>query len=53
MEMNSFINMGLAALNSRKNYIEELIEIKTRVDEMNKLDYYLENKESLIKLLGW
>lgn len=53
MEMNSIINMGLAALNSRKAYLEELIEIKSRVDEMNKLDDYLENRKSLIKLLGW
>lgn len=53
MEMNSIIFMGLTALNSRKAYVEELLEIKTRVDKMNSLNYYLRNNKAFIKLLGW
>jgi len=53
MEMNSIIYIGLASLNSRKAHIEELMEIKSRVDEMKELDYYLKNKDPLIKILGW
>jgi len=36
-------------------YIEQLLVIKSRVDEIKDLDYYLknENKEQLIKLVGW
>lgn len=53
MERNSITSIGLTALNSRKAYIEELLEIKARVDEMNEIDFYFDNKEPLIKLLGW
>lgn len=55
MEMNSIIFMGLSALSTRKSYIEELMEIKSRVDEMKELNYYLkkENNKSLVKLVGW
>lgn len=53
MEMNSIIFIGLTSLNSRIAYIEELMEIKSRVDKMNEIDFYFENTEHLIKLLGW
>jgi len=53
MEMNSIVYIGLASFNSRKAYVEELMEIKSRVDKMNEIDFYFENTEHLIKLLGW
>ncbi len=50
----SFIKvLALASFNSSVFYIEEILSIKSRVDEINELDYYLEHKEHLIKLLGW
>lgn len=53
MERNTITSIGLAALNSRKASIEELLAIKSSVDEINELDFYFENKGALIKLLGW
>ena len=53
MERNTITSIGLAALNSRKAYIEELLSIKSSVDEINELDFYFENKGALIELLGW
>ena len=52
-QLNFIGRIAVASLNSDITYIEELLAIKSRVDEMKELDYYLENKESLIKLLGW
>ena len=52
-QLNFIGRIAVASLNSDIIYIEELLAIKSRVDEMKELDYYLENKESLIKLLGW
>ncbi len=45
--------LALASFNSSIIYIEEILSIKSRVDEMKEIEYYLENKESFIKLLGW
>jgi hypothetical protein len=45
--------LSVASFNSKIIYIEELLTIKSRIDKMNELDDYLENRESLIKLLGW
>ena len=45
--------LALKSINSNVIYIEEILSIKSRVDEMKKIDYYLENKETLITLLGW
>jgi len=52
-QLNFIGRMALASLSSNLAYIEELLSIKSRVDEMKDIEYYLENKESLIKLLGW
>jgi len=52
---HSFIRaVRLGGLEYNIVYIEQLLVIKSRVDEIKDLDYYLENenKEELIKLLG-
>ena len=51
--LNSIGKIALESLSSNIAYIEELLAIKSRVDEMKSLEYYLENKEALIKLFGW
>jgi hypothetical protein len=45
--------LAVASFNSKIIYIEELLTIKSRVDEMKEIEYYLENRKHLIKLLGW
>ena len=45
--------MAIASFRSNIVYIELLIEVRSRTDEIKEIDYYFENKESLIKLLGW
>mgnify|MGYP003627181813 CR=1 FL=1 len=51
--INTNDSIAIASLSSNITYIEELLEIKSRVVEIKEMDYYLENKEQLIKLLGW
>lgn len=51
--MNSINQIALAALFSRKDYVNELISIKPRIDVMTEMEYYLKNKHELIKLLSY
>ncbi|HEY9169826.1 MAG TPA: hypothetical protein VIN72_10085 [Lutibacter sp.] len=57
IEINSQPGMikgiALSSYYGKKAYLEELLEIKARVDEVKELDYYLINRKALIKLLGW
>jgi len=49
---NMIVNIAIASFRSKIVYIELLIDIRSRTDEIKEIDYYFENKEQLIKLLG-
>jgi len=44
--------LAMASFSSKKTYLQLLIDIRSRTDEIKEIDYYFENKEQLIKLLG-
>jgi hypothetical protein len=43
----------LSSLLTRIKYVEELIEMKSRVDKMMPIDYYIENADALLAISGW
>mgnify|MGYP006308622545 CR=1 FL=1 len=45
--------MKLASILSQIKYLEDLIEIKSRVSRMMPIDYYIENADALITISGW
>lgn len=48
-----FKGIVMGSLYSKKSYIEEILTFKSRIEEIKEIDYYLNNQESLIMLLGW
>lgn len=54
---NGHINMieqiFLASVCSAYDYYQELIELKSRINQLHELDYYFEHTDELSKLLGW
>ena len=44
--------LAIASFRSKIVYIELLIDIRLRTDEIKEIDYYFKNKEQMIKLLG-
>jgi len=44
--------IAIASFRSKIVYLQLLIDIKSRTDEIKEMDYYFENKEQLIELLG-
>lgn len=57
IQMNSqpgFIKgITITSFKSKIAYIEELLAIKSRINEIKEIDFYFENREALIELLGW
>jgi len=43
----------LSSLLSQIKYVEELIEIKSRVNKMMPIDYYIENGNDFLTIAGW
>ena len=43
----------LSSLLSQIKYVEELIEIKSRVNQMMHIDYYIEIADALMEISGW
>ncbi len=49
---NMIVNIAIASFRSKIVYLQLLIDIRSRTDEIKEIDYYFENKEQLIELLG-
>jgi hypothetical protein len=45
--------IALGSVNSKLNYLQQLIQIKSRIKEVRELEYYLEDEKNLVELLGW
>ncbi len=43
----------LASVLSKMKYLEELIEMKSRISQMMPIDYYIENGNALLAISGW
>ncbi len=51
--MNTLDQMCFSGIQSKISYYQDLIEVKSRVEEVKSIDYYVENGDELLKLLGW
>ena len=49
---NMIVQITIASFHSKIVYLQLLIDIKSRTDEMKELDYYYENNKQMIKLLA-
>jgi len=49
---NTIGMIAIASFRSKIVYLQLLIDLKSRTDEIKEIDYYFENKEQLIKLLA-
>ncbi len=43
----------LASVLSKMKYLESLIEMKSRTNQMMPIDYYIENGDALLTISGW
>ncbi len=48
--MNTLDQMCFSGIQSKISYYQDLIEVKSRVEEVKSIDYYVENGDELLKL---
>lgn len=50
--MNAVVSLGYGLLRDRNTFLEELIRIKTKTAELMPMDFYLEDPEALMEIIG-
>jgi len=52
-KLNMISQIAIASVTSQLEILNDVIALKSRLENLEKLDYYFGNEHKLLKLLGW